>query len=94
MPISQLSNSNTFGQLVTSTSALIAVANNLTDGPNLVSNTTLSMTYPGVALNVSPGRAIINVANITTGNVNLLTGNCVTQFDASGQSVIMAIILG
>jgi hypothetical protein len=94
MAINQISNANTFGQMVVATSALIAVANNLTDGPNLVSNTTLTMTYPGVALNVSPGRVLFTTANVTTANVTLLTGNCTTQFDPAGQGMIMAIVLG
>lgn len=67
MAINQISLSNTFGQLVTTASALVAVANNLTDGPQFNSNATIVLTNPGVGLNVL-NTAIINVANITVLN--------------------------
>lgn len=86
MAINQLSNANTFGHMVTSVSALIAIANTLTDGPQLNCNTTLYITGAGVSLNVA------NTANIKTCSINVLTGNCVSQFDANGQAVIMALI--
>ena len=45
MAINQLSNANTFGEQVVSVSGLIAIANNLTDGPQLNCNTLLYLTH-------------------------------------------------
>lgn len=86
MAINQISLANTFGQQVVAVSALISTANLLTDGPQLNCNTTLYLTGAGVSLNVA------NTANINTGSINVLTGNCVNQFDANGQAVIMALV--
>ena len=88
MSINQVSNANTFGQLVTTVSALVVVANNLTDGPQLTSNATINLTNPGVALNISS-----NVI-IATANVTVLTGDCQNQFEANGEAIIMALMLG
>lgn len=88
MPINQLSNANTFGEQVVSVSALIATANMLTDGPQLNCNTTIYITGQGTSLNVANG------ANITTCNISTLGGNCQLQFEANGESVLMALMLG
>lgn len=75
MAINQVSLSNTFGQLVTTTSALISTANLLTDGPQLNANTLLYLTAAGVSLNVV-NTAIIGTANITILNtpyINVVT---------------------
>ena len=77
MSINVISQSNTFGELIVATAALIAVANNLVDGPQLVSNTTLIMTNPGVALNIG-NTAIIYTANITILNLDTLNVNVAT----------------
>jgi len=86
MAINQLSNANTFGEQVVSVSGLIAIANNLTDGPQLNCNTLLYLTHAGESLNVA------NTATINTGSIRLLTGNCLTQFDANGQALLMALV--
>ena len=77
MSINVISQSNTFGEMIVATAALIAVANNLVDGPQLVSNTTLIMTNPGVALNIG-NTAIIYTANITILNLDTLNVNTAT----------------
>ena len=131
MAINQISTANTFGQLLTATSALITVANNLTDGPVLVANSQIQIRLPGTGLIVNSNVTVLNT--ITTGNltvtsnftasnviltgpgaslqvsntgafsnivvantatVNVLGGNAVNQFDASGIAVAMAIVLG
>jgi hypothetical protein len=133
MAINQFSTSNTFGELVTSTSALITVANNLTDGPVFVANTQLQLRAPGTSLivnnNVSilnvlttntlvitgnvtaanlkvtgPGAAFVvsntgtfsniivaNTSTLATANINILTGNCLSQFDTSGLALAMSL---
>jgi hypothetical protein len=133
MAINQISTTNTFGELVTSTSALVAVANNLTDGPVFVANTQLQLRAPGTSLIVNNNVSILNVlttntlvvtGNVTTGNlkitapgaalvvsntgtfsniivsntstmgtanINILTGNCLNQFDTSGLALAMSL---
>lgn len=134
MAINQISTTNTFGQLVTTTSALVAVANLLTDGPVLVGNTQLQLTAPGTSLivnnNVSvlnvlttnrltvtsnvvasniqvtgPGVALVvgntgsfsniivaNTATLSgTANINVITGNCLGQFDTAGLALAMSL---
>mgnify|MGYP003394351937 CR=1 FL=1 len=80
MAINQLSTANTFGGLVTATSALITVANNLTDGPVLVANTQLQVRGGGTSLIVNNNVSILNVlttaqfvvtGNITTSNIRV-----------------------
>jgi hypothetical protein len=69
--ISQISQANTFGEHIVATSALISVANNLVDGPAFVSNASITLTNPGVGLNVS-NTAIINTANVLVLNLTTL----------------------
>lgn len=76
MAINQISTANTFGQLVTTTSALVAVANLLTDGPVLVGNTQLQLTAPGTSLIVNNN---VSVLNVLTANVLNITSNLVTS---------------
>ncbi len=72
MSINQISTANTFGQLITSVSALIAVSNNLTDGPQVVTNAAWTFSNPEVGVNVG-NTALITTANV--GTLNLSTGN-------------------
>ena len=72
MSINQISVGNTFGQLVTAVSAMIAVANNLTDGPQVQTNSSWTFTNPGVGINVASA-ALITIANV--GILNLSTAN-------------------
>jgi uncharacterized protein YjbI with pentapeptide repeats len=80
MSIGQITTGNTFGQLVTAVSAMIAVANNLTDGPQVHSNSSWTFTNPGVGINVG-NTAIMNTANLivlNAGFANVISGNLVT----------------
>jgi len=72
MAIEQISLANTFGQLVTTVSGLVAVANNFTDGPAVVSNANWTFSNPDVGINVG-NTALITTANV--GTLNLSTGN-------------------
>ncbi len=85
MAINQISTSNTFGQLVTTTSALVAVANLLTDGPVLVGNTQLQLTAPGTSLIVNNN---VSVLNVTTTKDLIVTGN--GRFTGSGNTLIVS----
>lgn len=76
MAINQISTTNTFGQLVTTTSALVAVANLLTDGPVLVGNTQLQLTAPGTSLIVNNN---VSILNVLTTNQLVITSNLTTS---------------
>lgn len=67
MAITNLTNANTFGQWLSTTQALVTLANTLTDGPSFTANTTLVLTHAGETLNVA------NTATFT-GNV-AITGS-------------------
>lgn len=67
MAIDNITNANTFGQWLSTTQSLVAVANALTDGPTFTANTVLSLTHSGETLNVA------NTA-VFTGNV-AITGS-------------------
>jgi len=95
MSINQISTANTFGQLVTAVSAMIAVANNLTDGPQVVTNAAWTFSNPGVGINVG------NTALISTGNISLLnasqanvTNETVGRSNISTANVTVANIVG
>jgi hypothetical protein len=64
MAITNITNANTFGQWLSTTQSLVAVANALTDGPTFAANTVLSLTHSGETLNVA------NTAKFT-GNVSI-----------------------
>lgn len=66
MSINQITTSNTFGQLVTAVSAMIAISNNLVDGPQVQTNSSWTFTNQGVGVNVG------NTALINTGNISIL----------------------
>jgi hypothetical protein len=76
MSINQISQANTFGQLITAVSAVIAVANNLVDGPEVVSNSTWTFSNPGVGVNVG-NTALIGTANI--GVINTPSANILVE---------------
>ena len=90
MSINQISTANTFGQLVTAVSAMIAVSNNFTDGPQVVSNAAWTFSNPGVGVNVANTLLVqtanvqvlntsqANVTNETVGRSNISTANVTT----------------
>jgi hypothetical protein len=95
MSINQISTANTFGQLVTAVSAMIAVANNLTDGPQVVTNAAWTFSNPGVGINVG------NTAIIRTGNVSILnttqanvTNETIGRSNISTANITVANIVG
>jgi len=66
--------------LITAVSAMIAVANNLTDGPQVSSNASWTFTNPSVGINVS-NTALVNTANVrvlNAGFANIISGNIVS----------------
>lgn len=67
MAIPNITNANTFGQWLSTTQAVVSLANTLTDGPSFVANTHLYLTHAGETLNVA------NTATFT-GNV-AITGS-------------------
>lgn len=67
MAITNITKANTFGQWLSTTQALVATANALTDGPTFAANTVLHLTHAGETLNVA------NTATFT-GNV-AITGS-------------------
>lgn len=95
MSINQISTANTFGQLITAVSAMIAVANNLTDGPQVQTNSSWTFTNPGVGINVG------NTALISTGNISVLnssqanvTNETVGRSNISTANITTANIVG
>jgi len=77
MSINQITSANTFGQLITAVAAMIAVANNLTDGPQVSSNAAWTFTNPGVGVNVG-NTALVKTANLqflNAGFANIVSGN-------------------
>lgn len=93
--ISQISTSNTFGQLVTSVSALIAVSNNMVGDGQSQTNSSWTFTNPGVGINVG------NTARISTGNISILnsstaniTGLTVSTSNISTANITIANVVG
>lgn len=79
MSINQITSANTFGQLITAVAAMIAVANNLTDGPQVSSNAAWTFTNPGVGVNVG-NTALVKTANVqfvNAGFANIVSGNII-----------------
>jgi hypothetical protein len=77
MAINQLNTSNTFSEWITTTSYLVAVANNLTDGANgspFVANSQIDVTGVNASLNVRNSGDInqlyANTANVVNANVS------------------------
>jgi hypothetical protein len=84
MAINQLNTNNTFSEWVSTTSYLVAVANNLTDGANgsaFIANSQIDISGVNASLNVRNSGAInqlyANTANIINANVssNLFLSN-------------------
>jgi hypothetical protein len=76
MAINQINTSNTFSEWVTTTSYLVAVANNLTDGANgspFIANSQIDLSGVNASLNVRNSGAInqlyANTANVVTARV-------------------------
>jgi hypothetical protein len=77
MAINQLDTNNTFSEWVTTTSSLVAVTNNLTDGANgspFISNSQIDIRGANASLNVRNSGAInqlyANTANISNVSVS------------------------
>ena len=77
MAINQLNTSNTFSEWITTTSYLVAVANNITDGVNgspFIANSQIDLTGVNASLNVRNSGAInqlyANTANVVNANVS------------------------
>jgi hypothetical protein len=77
MAINQINTSNTFSEWVTTTSYLVSVANNLTDGANgspFLANSQIDIVGRNASLNVRNSGAInqlyANAANVITANVS------------------------
>jgi hypothetical protein len=84
MAINQLNTSNTFSEWITTTSYLVAVANNLTDGVNtfpFIANSQIDISGVNASLNVRNSGDInqlyANAANVIIANVSgdLFSGN-------------------
>jgi hypothetical protein len=76
MAINQINTSNTFSEWVTTTSYLVAVANNLTDGANgspFIANSQIDLSGVNASLNVRNSGAVnqlyANAANIVSATV-------------------------
>jgi hypothetical protein len=77
MAINQLNTSNTFSEWITTTSYLVALANNLTDGANgspFIANSQIDINGVSASLNVRNSGAInqlyANTANVVNANVS------------------------
>ena len=77
MAINQLTTANTFQEWLTTTSNLIAVANNLTDNTNggFIANSSIFVEGAGASLNV---RTLANINTLQANTFNL-TGNVETM---------------
>jgi hypothetical protein len=95
MAINQLNTSNTFSEWITTTSYLVAVANNLTDGANgspFVANSQIELVGKNASLNVRNSADInqlyANASNVITANVsgNLFVSNIAITGSFTGAS--------
>jgi len=95
MSINQISSSNTFGQLITTVSALVAVSNNLTDGPQSQTGSTWTFTNAGVGVNVT-GTALVSTGNVSVLNSSTanITGLTVGTANISTANVTVANVGG
>ncbi len=80
MAISNITNANTFGQWLSTTQALVSLANTLTDGPSFTANTVLSLTHAGETLNVA--------------NTAVFTGNVAITGSGFGLNVSNSVYIG
>lgn len=92
MAINQLDTNNTFSEWVSTTSYLVAVANNITDGANgqpFVANSQINISGVNASLNVRNSGAInqlyANTANI--GNVSVAGNSSITDIVITGKFV-------
>lgn len=67
MAINQLSTSNTFQEWLTATQQIIAVANTITDGYSLNTNSVINLTGSGQTLNV---KGTASIANVKSNSIN------------------------
>ena len=95
MSINQITTSNTFGQLITATAALIAVANNFTDGPQSQTGSTWTFTNANVGVNVL-GTLLSTTANLGILNVSQanVTNETVGRSNISTANITVANIVG
>lgn len=95
MSINQISTANTFGQLVTAVSAVIAVANNFTDGPQSQTNSTWTFTNANVGVNVT-GTLLATQANVSIFNTSQanVTNETVGRSNVSTANITVANVVG
>jgi len=95
MSINQISVANTFGQLIAATSALVAVANNFTDGPQSQTGSTWTFTNVGVGVNVT-GTLLSTTANVGILNVSNanVTNETIGRSNISTANVTVANVVG
>lgn len=95
MSINQITVANTFGQLITATAALIAVANNFTDGPQSQTGSTWTFTNANVGVNVIgtllSTNANVGILNVSNANV---TNETVGRSNISTANVTVANVVG
>ena len=89
MAINQINTSNTFSEWVTTTSYLVAVANNLTDGTNanpFIANTNIVLNGVNASLNVNNRGEINQLYSNTANIVNMSVTNktFLNDLNASG----------
>lgn len=95
MSINNISVQNTFGQLVTTVSALVAVSNNFTDGPQSQTGSTWTFTNSNVGVNVT-GTLLSTIANVGILNVSQanVTNETVGRSNISTANVTTANVVG
>ena len=89
MAINQLSTANTFEEWLTTTSSLVAVANNLTDNTNggFVANSSIFIQGQGASLNV---RTLANINTLQANTANIAN----VLVDSSNVSIPLDLIVG
>lgn len=95
MSIFQVSTQNTFGQLITAVSAVIAVANNFTDGPQSQTGSTWTFTNANVGVNVI-GTLLSTNANVSLLNTSQanVTNETVSRSNVSTANITVANVVG
>lgn len=89
MPIDQISTSNTFAEWLTTTSTLVAVANNLTNntGGGFVMNSSIFIEGSSSSLNV---RTLANINSLTANTANIAN----VSFSGSNIAVPLDLTIG
>ena len=85
MAIQQVTTANTFQQWLVATQNLIAVANNLTDGPVINSAAVINVTGSGNTLNIANNIVVTGRGYISTANIN---GASITTLNASSVNAV------